>query len=612
MENLMSVVSEIKAYDLLLAQPGHLRGLDDSQRSAVIISAVRGEDGQDHTVSSFGDPLWNLSPWFSQANRAANAKTISWPSDLPKELIDDCKAVLYAWFKRGIIGSKPPEAGGLCGVAINSAIPFMRWLQSVGVLRMDQVKSVHISNYLQKVKVGDGREPSGVYNVLRIIDLLWKFREEMIFPLPASPWKEKSLWEISGISKPAADDGVGKTPIIPADDQAKIFNYCEKILANAQEVFDARELGEIDPSNTRLIQIRDCGLYILSITSGMRNEEAIGVENDSWRTEIKNGVEYHWVATTERKTGKGRVEYLIPRLTIDALNILKKYAQPLQARLSEEISALVNNSEGQEKIKISLRLKTARSDAKKLFLGVARETVSPIDKSTVKTSVQCLKSGNSWAAFERLAGLAGSSWKLAPHQCRRTYARNFVESRMGRASLVFLKWQFKHSSMSMTQLYASNPMQDAAIFDDILQEMLEFKVDIIESWLGERPLSGGAGKEIQKMRAIPIANRQALLAQTASQVHIRATGHGWCLAQERGCGGAGLYESTRCVGCKSSVIDPSFTEVWRGIHDQQQELLEIKDAGPAVLQRAERDEKWARQVMIDLGAKISESNGGKL
>ncbi len=31
---------------------------------------------------------------------------------------------------------------------------------------------------------------------------------------------------------------------------------------------------------------------------------------------------------------------------------------------------------------------------------------------------------------------------------------------MGRTSLVFLKWQLKHSSMSMTQLYASNPLQE--------------------------------------------------------------------------------------------------------------------------------------------------------
>lgn len=176
---------------------------------------------------------------------------------------------------------------------------------------------------------------------------------------------------------------------------------------------------------------------------------------------------------------------------------------------------------------------------------------------------------------------------------------------MGRSSLVFLKWQFKHSSMSMTQLYAPNPMQDASLFDEVLEEMTDFKVDLIESWLGDQALSGGAGREIQKARAITLKSRTALLAETAAQVHIRATGHGWCLAQEKGCGGAGLYEATRCVGCKNGVIDESFAEIWKGIYAQQTELLTIDDAGPAVRQRAERDVQWARQVMVDLGVLLT-------
>ena len=32
------------------------------------------------------------------------------------------------------------------------------------------------------------------------------------------------------------------------------------------------------------------------------------------------------------------------------------------------------------------------------------------------------------------------------------------------------------------------------------------------------------------------------------------------------------------VGCKNGVIDQSFADVWRGIYDQQNELLAIDDA----------------------------------
>lgn len=162
--------------------------------------------------------------------------------------------------------------------------------------------------------------------------------------------------------------------------------------------------------------------------------------------------------------------------------------------------------------------------------------------------------------------------------------------------------------MSMTQLYASNPMQDASLFDEVLAEMTDFKVDLIESWLGDQPLSGGAGRAIKRVDAIALESRHALLAETASYVHIRATGHGWCLAQEKGCGGAGLYEATRCVDCKNAVIDDSFADVWQGLYQQQRELLAIDDAGPAVRQRAERDVQWARQVMTDLGMLPESSN----
>lgn len=37
---------------------------------------------------------------------------------------------------------------------------------------------------------------------------------------------------------------------------------------------------------------RDAVLYIVSITSVMRNDEAIGIEVGAWRKELKNGVTF--------------------------------------------------------------------------------------------------------------------------------------------------------------------------------------------------------------------------------------------------------------------------------------------------------------------------------
>jgi site-specific recombinase XerC len=590
-----------KAYDLLAAQPASSKGLSESERSNIVVSAVADMDGSNHVLSRFGDPVWDFRPYFEQSNVADGQKYIPWPEDCSQELVDDCKVVLYVWFKRGLPGSKPPVAMGICQTAIASAIPMMRWLTALNIKRFDQVRPIHVANYVHHTKARLTRNAHSVYDSLRILDFLWVFRNETSSPLAACPWGESSLWRVSGLAKqPGNQFGrteTGKTPIIPADVQAKVFNYCEEVLAAAPEILNERDAGRLGFRNPALIRIRDAALYVLSITSGMRNEEAIGVESGSWRSEVRDGVQFHWVATTEHKTGKGKVEFLIPELTVKVLDLMNRYAKPLQEKMALEVAELECNPTPQDLTNRMLRLAKAKRDVRKLFLCTSMSGQS----ESAGYHVDALSNGGSKVSFRRLAMAAGTDWQLAPHQCRRTYARNIVESRMGRSSLVFLKWQFKHSSMSMTQLYASNPMQDASLFDEVLEEMTNFKVDLIESWLGDQPLSGGAGHEIKKARAIALKSRTALLAETAPQVHIRATGHGWCLAQEKGCGGAGLYETTRCVGCKNGVIDQSFADVWRGIYDQQNELLAIDDAGPAVKQRAERDVQWARQVMVDLG-----------
>lgn len=590
-----------KAYDLLADQPVSSKGLSESAKFNIVVSAVADMDGSNHVLSRFGDSIWDFRPYFEQSNVADGQKYIPWPGDCSQELVDDCKAVLYAWFKRGLPGSKPPVAMGICQAAIASAIPMMRWLTALNIKRFDQVKPIHVVNYVHYTKSRLTRNAGSVYDSLRILDFLWVFRNDTSSPLAACPWGDSSLWRVSGLAKQVGGTETGKTPIIPPDVQAKVFNYCEEILAAAPRILNERDAGSLGLRNPALIRIRDAALYVLSITSGMRNEEAIGVETGSWRSEVRDGIEFHWVATTEHKTGKGRVEFLIPELTVKVLDLMSRYAKPLQEKLALEIAKMECNPTPQDLVNRMLRLAKAKRDAQKLFLCTSRSGHS----ESTGYHVDALSNGGSKVSFRRLAEAAGTDWQLAPHQCRRTYARNVVESRMGRSSLVFLKWQFKHSSMSMTQLYASNPMQDASLFDEVLEEMTDFKVDLIESWLGDQALSGGAGREIQKARAITLKSRTALLAETAAQVHIRATGHGWCLAQEKGCGGAGLYEATRCVGCKNGVIDESFAEIWKGIYAQQTELLTIDDAGPAVRQRAERDVQWARQVMVDLGVLLT-------
>lgn len=598
--NARSTNAVLKAYDVLIAQPVTANSLTPEERDAIVISAIVNERGETLVLSRFGDAQWDFRPFFDQANVSQFFKFINWDMSMPKALIDDCKAVAYAWFKRGMPRSKPPIARGITTFAAASAMPFVRWLNNLGVSRFADVRSIHVSNYVHHCKEELKLKPLPLYGRLRIIDFLWVFSADTMFPIKSYPWGNSTLWGICGIGKvkglDAASKNVGRTDIIPSDELSKIFNYSESVVLGMKSELAVNGIGYHPSDDQVSTHCRDAVLFIVSITSGMRNDEAIGIEVGAWRKELKNGVLFCWVSTIEHKTGKGRVEYLVPELTLDALDLLAKYSVTIRKELAQEIRHLARIADPDNPAEHLLRLEKARIDSKKLFL----ERHAPRGRLQDQ-HVQALSGEASNVAFDRLAKAAGSDWPLRTHQCRRTYARSFVESRMGRTSLIYLKWQFKHSSMSMTQLYASNPQQDLTLFDEIFQQMTEFKIDLIESWLDDQPLAGGAGEKIVELRAIPIKDRAALLAQTAPHANIRATGHGWCIATERGCGGAGLYEATRCPGCKNSVIDEFFASTWQDIYSQQQELIKIEDAGPAVRQRAERDLQVALDVITSLG-----------
>ncbi|HCM4646054.1 TPA: site-specific integrase [Salmonella enterica subsp. enterica serovar Panama] len=590
----------LKAYDVLAAQPVTPNGLSPAERDAIVISAIINEHGEILILSRFGDAQWDMRPYFEQANVSESYKYIRWDVDMPRSLVDDCKAVTYAWFKRGLPGSKPPIARGITTLVVASVNPFIRWLNNLSVSRFDDIRPIHISNYVYYCEKELKLRPLPLYGRLRIIDFLWIFSSDMMFPLRHYPWGKRTLWRICGVGKIKGIDSVGRhvgrTDIIPADDQSRIFNYCESIVSEAKKELTESGISYYPYDEKMSIRVRDAVLYIVSITSGMRNSEAIGIEIDKWRREVKDGVLFCWVSTIEHKTGKGQVEYLIPELTLNALDILARYSITIRKELEREIQYLEKIITPDNPVEHFMRLNKARKDLKRLFLGRHASN----GKHGVK-NVRALSGEACNSAFDRLAKSAGSDWPLRTHQCRRTYARCFVESRMGRTSLIWLKWQFKHSSMSMTQLYASNPQQDLALFDEILQQITEFKIDLIESWLDDQPLAGGAGEKIIELRAIPVKDRTALLAHTAPHANIRATGHGWCIATERGCGGAGLYEATRCPGCQNSIIDEFFAGTWQDIYSQQLELIKITDAGPAVKQRAERDLQIALDVITSLG-----------
>ena len=574
-----------------------------SDLNQAVVSEVIDDHGHRHVLSRFGDTRWDLTPYFEQSNVPESMKSIVWPVDVPPSLLKDTKAALFAWFKEGRPGYKAAIARTIFIAAVNAG-PLLRWLAQHGISSFDEIKPLHLSTYRQLCKE-ESLLPRGIKSRLEIVDLAWVFRDRLHEPPRLYPWGEIPFASYCGLVghevRSSVGLGVGKTPVIPREVQNALFLHCERIFNQSENLFSQRDAGTLGPSTEPMRDLRDACLYLLSITSGMRNDEVIGVEVGAGRRELRDGVEYCWVGSVEHKTGKGCVEYLVPPMTLKVVEVLERYSEPLRAALKEEIQSLeasiAQMKDAAERRDLVKRLNQARVDGQRVFLGVIYGKYNQIT---------ALSGVASRVAMLRLASKAGQEWKLSPHQCRRTYARTFVESRMGRQALVFLKWQFKHSSISMSQLYAANPAQDPALYEDILAEYFDIKKDLLESWSHpDQRLSGGAGRKILEMRASAVPDRERLVANTAMQINIRATGHGWCIAQDSGCGGAGLYESTRCVDCKNSVIDEEHIAMWQGIHKQHWEMLELDDLGPVTNARIRRDLALSAKVIADFGVAVN-------
>jgi site-specific recombinase XerD len=594
--------------ELLAAQPISLAGLPQAERDHVVVTAVADELGREYPVSRFADAVWHLAPETSVKNRRASKNSIIWPHDVPRALVDDAKAAFYCALRRGPHGE--PWSASSVARAGREVAGVLRHLASLGIDDFSKVQPLHLSDYMADLR--RTLKSTTVRHRLELIDLVWHFPMEVAHPLLRHPWGGDTLRNVCGYEDDADSPAgrTGKTPVIPRSAQRALFAHCETRLEHAESLLAARDAGRISPLSGELTALRDAVLYLTQISSGMRNSESMGITSNCWRVEMRNGVVFHWVHTRELKTGKGGVDYLVPSEALRALVVLQRYAQPLQARLAEEakwLEALLMQrrdedgslGNGMEVAEAVERLNHVREIGQRLFLGLDKKrsdhlgTGSRIDVMSVDACNYQLKA---------LARAAGTDWvDLSNHQCRRTFAYNVANSRLGRMGLVFLKWQLKHASMSWTQLYASNPYQDPALYREMEDEQIEARVELMEGWMqADAPLSGGAGKKLMQTRATPVRNLRDLLLHTATAIELRSTGHAWCISGTRGCHGQGVYEPTQCSGCSQAIIDRDLSTTWQTIHLENLRLAAITDCGPSVQQKAQRAVRRSEEVLNDL------------
>jgi site-specific recombinase XerD len=588
----------VMAHQLLADQPTSLAAMSQGERARVVVSAVLVDDGSTEVISRVGDLQWNLWPFVTTPNTPKSKKIIQWKA-IPEPYRQAIQNVVYAYWKRGRPGWSAPSVASL-DIAIKGLAAFCSYAQARGLKSLADAQPIHITNFVQEQREA-GHLPSTLAQKFAAVELLHHFRAEHPGTLVRHPWPESSASDMAGFTGRASNDArkVGLTPLIPAEVAQRLFLYAESVLAQADHILGERDAGARsawkDPGVTAL---RDACFYLIGVLTGMRSSEISSIAVGAGRSEDRGGFVFHWLTSVDHKTKKGAVDYLMPSMGHKLLSIMERWSRPHRDRLEQQISAL-ERRDGKPTAKELQWLAGARANRDLLFLGNGPSGITPV-------------SGTHWVTIlKRFAARAGVDWDVAPHQLRRLYAYTFVRHRLG--DMLFLKEQFKHSSINMTQLYASNPRLDLALYDDILTEMLRYKAEVVSTWLEkDEPLAGGAADRVKALRAHDFPDRKALVLESSKRVLIQSNGHAWCLAQDEGCGGSGIYEKGRCGSCSSGLIDSRFIPIWKEAYRHHKVLLsEAQDWGEGAVKRVSADLKQAAKMLRDLGINPDEEGDGQ-
>ena len=209
----------------------------------------------------------------------------------------------------------------------------------------------------------------------------------------------------------------------------------------------------------------------------------------------------------------------------------------------------------------------------------------------------------------------GTPFSLHSHQFRRTYAHYVARSELG--DLLMLREHFGHWSLDMTLLYADGASDgyeaDTELMEWISQEKHERQRRILGKIASTDEFMVSTGDWLagwrQKVRTA--ANKEQLVEQMSDSITLNGTGHSWCVgnAKGTGCGGLCVFEADMCVDCKFGVITAEHRPVWRGIRDQQLEVLQMDDLGVSGKARANAILIKAEKVLRKLGGGDHGSGG---
>jgi integrase len=389
----------------------------------------------------------------------------------------------------------------------------------------------------------------------------------------------------------------------------------------AKKWLDENRLPELEGLETELNRLRIACYIICAVFSGMRSSELASLETGCFiRHKGFDDEEYCWLRgkTYKLEEDPKDAEWMVPSIVGKAVEVAEKLSAPLRDELLNYICNLEN------RLNTVTLLPKALKEASK-NLAESRRHVNALflsKKEDSRTLSYCLV-GNSLKDFAKHSGAivdnpdlavikdlsrvnVGDVWNLTPHQFRRTFAVLVARNLMG--DVRYLREHFKHWSIDMTLYYSRDEQSyiDETVFTEVLTQRDELQTLILEKWLSSNAkLSGGTGRRLVSFRGRDevktVKDMREFCRKLGEDVFIRGTGHSWCMCSDTGSSGHCLYDAIRCNSCEDSVIDDTHIQVWRGIRQQQIEVLMCPDLGESIWQRCVNHLREAEKILRELG-----------
>lgn len=614
-------ISDELPWATITAQPGDVRGLSDSERDKLIITATH-VDGKWIIRSRYGDDSWQLNGF---PNNVPTTKRQINFGTVPPVFRAVLKAIFYRYLRRGRSGADRPRGATIVNL-FNGSSPFLRHLDTLKLSHLNAATPMIAATYVAACKAhvqickGKPLSQRALQARYVAVQTLYELSQYTDDKIPQHPWPGTSAKAMAG--RIGIVNG-GGTPLIPDNVFCTLFEEAHQQVKRGKSLLDLRDgletigakfksLSDRSINNAKnrhldvmgwkgglraftksLLDLRTASYIVLASTSGCRNHELANLQSGAHRrTEDDEGEIYHWMRSTSEKTDEGIHDWMIPEAAVRALRVMERWAAPYQAIIANEIiqRRRINAQDPQ--------IPEAQKHRHSLFLGLNMRN------SNVRTLT-----AHSWnGTLKAFAKDCGLSWELSTHQFRRKFANYAAHSRFG--DLRYLKEHYAHWSMDMTLGYAMDESWglhlDLELYMEIQGEMEDIKLGIVDNWMADESLAGGYGRAINRWQREPqnlliFKDRASMLKSIAESTAIRSNGHAWCTADNDGCVGNTL-EPTRCGGgCNQAVIGRAHAPFYQRLYDDLKGLMNCEDIGEGGRQRAVRDLNRCRDVLVQLG-----------